>query len=81
MTDRRRPDRQAVIDMLADYRAQVSKGETEDLDSLELAWLVHQAEQRYGVELDPADTELSRMYTVSGAAAVLAEMIGGRGDG
>jgi hypothetical protein len=35
----------------------------ERLDSMELAWLVHQVEQRYGVELD------------DDAAAVLSEVL------
>jgi hypothetical protein len=33
----------------------------ERLDSMELAWLVHQVEQRYAVELD--DDQLTRIIT------------------
>ncbi|WP_433162323.1 acyl carrier protein [Kribbella sp. CA-247076] len=45
----------------------------ERIDSMELAWLVHQVEQRYGVEL--ADDQLERMTTVDDAVAVLAEVL------
>ncbi|MEU4191012.1 phosphopantetheine-binding protein [Kribbella sp. NPDC026611] len=43
------------------------------LDSMELAWLVHQVEQVYGVEL--ADADLERITTVDAAVAVLAEVL------
>ncbi|MEU4288658.1 acyl carrier protein [Kribbella sp. NPDC026596] len=45
----------------------------ERLDSMELAWLVHQVEQRYGVELD--DDQLTRMTTVDDAVSVIAEVL------
>ena len=45
----------------------------EPLDSMELAWLVHQVEQRYGVELD--DDQLTRMTTVDDAVSVIAEVL------
>ena len=45
----------------------------ERLDSMERAWLVHQVEQRYGVELD--DDQLARMTTVDDAVAVIAEAL------
>ena len=45
----------------------------ERIDSMELAWLVHQVEQRYGVEL--SDDQLERMTTVDNAVAVLAEVL------
>lgn len=45
----------------------------ERIDSMELAWLVHQVEQRYGVEL--TDDQLERMTTVDDAVAVLAEVL------
>ncbi|WP_211239405.1 hypothetical protein [Actinokineospora inagensis] len=76
-----RLSRQDVLEMVSGYRAQVSKGDSDDLDSLELAWLLHQTEQRYGVELDLEDADLSRMNTVAAAAEVLTELVGGRTDG
>ncbi|MEV4260931.1 acyl carrier protein [Kribbella sp. NPDC049584] len=47
--------------------------DAERLDSMELAWLVHQVEQQYGVALD--DEQLERMHTVDDAVAVLAEVL------
>ena len=45
----------------------------ERLDSMELAWLVHQVEQRYGVEL--ADDQVERMATLDDAVTVIAEVL------
>jgi hypothetical protein len=45
----------------------------ERIESMELAWLVHQVEQRYAVEL--SDDQLERMTTVDDAVAVLAEVL------
>jgi hypothetical protein len=45
----------------------------ERIDSMELAWLVHQVEQRYGVELP--DDQLERIATVDDAVTVLAEVL------
>jgi acyl carrier protein len=46
------------------------------VDSMQLAWLVHQAEQRYGVEIELNDGQYARMSTVDGAVEVLREAIG-----
>ncbi|MFG1620991.1 acyl carrier protein [Kribbella sp. NPDC049227] len=46
---------------------------TDRIDSMELAWLVHQVEQRYGVEL--GDDQLERMTTVDDAVTVIAEVL------
>ncbi|MFF0264981.1 acyl carrier protein [Kribbella sp. NPDC004536] len=43
------------------------------LDSMELAWLVHQVEQVYGVEL--TDEHLERMTTIDDAVVVLAKAL------
>jgi len=45
----------------------------ERIDSMELAWLVHQVEQRYGVEL--SDDQLERIATVDDAVTVLGEVL------
>jgi acyl carrier protein len=45
----------------------------EAIDSLELAWLIHQIEQRYGV-LDVDDDMLERMSTVAGVVDVLSDL-------
>ena len=65
------PGRAEIIDWLAGL-GQRPPG-TERIDSMELAWLVHQVEQRYGVELP--DEQLERMTTIDAAVAVLAEVL------
>ncbi|MFI5730517.1 acyl carrier protein [Kribbella sp. NPDC051587] len=65
------PGRAEVIDWLSGL-GQRPAG-TERIDSMELAWLVHQVEQRYGVELP--DEQLERMTTIDAAVAVLAEVL------
>lgn len=66
--------------MLATYGGRTPEQVPEGIDSLELAWLIHQLEQRYG-ELDLADETLQRMTTVSGVVAALAELRVGTPDG
>lgn len=70
------PDRNDVVAMLAGMRARPVEDVSEQLDSMELAWLLHQVEQRYGVRVDPDDGQLGRMTTISGAVDVLREVIG-----
>ena len=59
--------------MLATYGDRQPEQVPEKIDSLELAWLIHQIEQRYG-ELDLDDDMLERMSTVSGAVDVLTDL-------
>lgn len=59
--------------MLATYRDRSIADVGEQIDSLELAWLIHQVEQRYAVTLELDDDALARMSTVSGAVSVLGE--------
>lgn len=59
--------------MLATYGDRRPEQIPEAIDSLELAWLIHQIEQRYG-ELDVDDAMLERMSTVSGALDVLTDL-------
>ncbi len=59
--------------MLASYGDRQPEQVPEAIDSLELAWLIHQVEQRYG-ELDLDDAMLARMSTVTGAVGVLADL-------
>ncbi|WP_426514625.1 hypothetical protein ACPPVO_13985 [Dactylosporangium sp. McL0621] len=58
--------------MLATYGDRRDEDVAEGIDSLELAWLIHQLEQHYGTVLDLSDEELASMSTVDGAVAVLA---------
>ena len=46
------------------------------IDSLELAWLIHQIEQRYGA-LDVDDDTMARMSTVTGVVDVLRDLRAG----
>lgn len=72
------PNRQDVVDMLATFRER-SPGEVgEQIDSLELTWLVYQVEQRYGVSLAGSDDEIARISTISDAVEVLRAVVGGR---
>ena len=64
-----------VVAMLAGYGERSPEQVRERIDSLELAWLVHQVEQRHGRMLDLDDDVLIRMTTVTGAVEVLAEVL------
>ena len=66
-------DRSDVVAMLATYGDRLPEQVPEAIDSLELAWLIHQVEQRYGV-LDVDDDALARMSTVTGAVGVLQDL-------
>ncbi|WP_407924639.1 hypothetical protein [Catellatospora vulcania] len=69
------PGRDEVVAMLASYGERSPEQVRERIDSLELAWLVHQVEQRHGRMLDLDDDVLMRMTTVTGAVEVLAEVL------
>ncbi|MEY9890175.1 acyl carrier protein [Catenulispora sp. MAP5-51] len=84
MTDLERPaagtHRDEVVAMLATYGERTPEEVPESVDSLELAWLIHQVEQRYGRPFDADDEALARMTTVSAAVRVLGELgFGGTG--
>lgn len=66
--------------MLATYGDRNPADIAENIDSLELAWLVHQLEQHYGEPLDLDDDALARMSTVSGTIEVLHELKAGTGS-
>jgi hypothetical protein len=67
------PQRSDVVAMLATYGDRQPDQVPEAIDSLELAWLIHQIEQRYGM-LDVDDDALARMSTVTGVLGVLTEL-------
>jgi len=62
--------------MLAGYGDRQPQDVNEELGSLELTWLIAQAEQRYSVLLDLTDEMFAGMGTVTGAVAVLRAAIG-----
>jgi hypothetical protein len=70
------PDRDDVLVMLAGYGDRLPAEVGEELGSLELTWLVAQAEQRYSVLLDLSDDVFAAMGTVTGAVDVLRAAIG-----
>ena len=67
--------REQVVEMLASYGDRTPEAVPETIDSLELAWLLHQVEQRYGVQLDLSDDDLLRMNTVGAATEVLSRAL------
>lgn len=62
--------------MLATYGDRQPDQVPEAIDSLELAWLIHQVEQRYGA-IDLDDAMIARMTTVTGAVEVLKSLEAG----
>ena len=64
-----------MVELLATYGDRMPEQVRERIDSLELAWLLHQVEQRHAVTLDLDDDSLMRMTTVDGAVAVLGEVL------
>jgi hypothetical protein len=69
-------ERSEVVELLATYGDRRPEQVPEAIDSLELAWLIHQVEQRYGA-LDIDDEALPRMSTVTGAVGVLRDLTTG----
>jgi hypothetical protein len=69
------PRRVEVLELLAGFGERRPEQVPEGIDSLELAWLIHQIEQRYGKQLDLDGDALSRLATVSGAAKFLDELL------
>jgi acyl carrier protein len=67
------PQRSEVVAMLATYGDREPEQVPEAIDSLELAWLMHQIEQRYGA-LDIDDDMIARMSTVTGVVDVLKDL-------
>ena len=70
------PQRSDVVAMLATYGDRQPEQVPEAIDSLELAWLLHQIEQRYGA-LDLDDEMIERMSTVAGVVDVLMDLRAG----
>jgi hypothetical protein len=64
-----------VIQMLEQLGSRGTDSVLERLSSMEVAWLVHQVEQRYDVELDLDDDQLAKLRTISDAVQVLGESV------
>lgn len=67
--------KELLVEILAEYGEREADDIAERVDSLELAWLVHSLEERYGLELDLDDVQLARMTTLDAALAVLSEVL------
>ncbi|MEU2515902.1 acyl carrier protein [Streptomyces syringium] len=67
--------KELLVEILAEYGEREADDIAERVDSLELAWLVHSLEERYGLELDLDDVQLARMTTLDAALAVLGEIL------
>lgn len=61
--------------MLAAFGDRRPEQVSESIDSMELAWLIHQVEERYGRRIDLDDAVLARMTSVSSAAEVLRDHV------
>ncbi|WP_222598436.1 hypothetical protein [Lentzea tibetensis] len=70
----RPPTRQDVLAVLAEVRG--TSEVIEEIESMELLWLLNSMEQRYGVTLDIDEQSLTRMRTVDGAVGVLCSCVG-----
>ncbi len=76
MTEKTVVGRDDVVTMIASLGDREVSEVGDRIDSMQLAWLMHQVEQRYGVEIDLNDGQYARMSTVDGAVEVLREAIG-----
>jgi acyl carrier protein len=68
-------DRATVLRMLEELNNGGADPARERLASMEVAWLVHQVEQRYDVQIDLDDDQLARLRTISDAVEVLGESV------
>ncbi len=75
------PGREEVVTILAKLGDRTPGDVTEQIGSLEVAWLISEVEQQYHVTLDLSDEALAQMVTVSGAVATLAGLLPGVPDG
>lgn len=71
--------RSDVLAMLAAQQSRPVEAVSERIDSLDLAWLVHSVQERYGVLLDLGDAEIAGMTTVSDAVRVLRKTLADAG--
>lgn len=70
-----------LLTMLAELTAKPADEVPDRVGSMELAWLVHLVEQRYGRQLDLTDDELAGIRTVDDALVVLRASLTAPADG
>jgi acyl carrier protein len=75
------PGREEVVTILAKLGDRTPDEVTEQIGSLEVAWLISEVEQQYHVTLELSDEALAQMVTISGAVATLAGLLSGVPDG
>jgi acyl carrier protein len=68
-------DRATVLRILEELNNGHADPARERLASMEVAWLVHQVEQRYDVQIELDDDQLARLRTISDAVEVLGESV------
>jgi acyl carrier protein len=71
MTSAEVPSREDVLAIIAAQADCAPASVPEKIDSLGVAWLVYEAERRFGIALELDDDLLDRMSTVDGAVEVL----------
>jgi hypothetical protein len=75
------PGREQVIAMLATFGDRLPKEVGEQIGSLEMVWLLHCVEQRYGVRLDFDSDEATRISSVSDVVGFLHDVMTQAGHG
>ncbi len=75
------PGRAEVVTILAKLGDRTPDDVTEQIGSLEVAWLISEVEQQYHVTLEFSDQALAQMVTISGAVVTLADLLSGVPDG
>ena len=70
-------DRVDLVGMLAELSGRPADEVPERVGSMEMAWLVHGVEQRYGRRVELTDDQLAGIQTVSDAVAVLGAAVDG----
>jgi acyl carrier protein len=68
-------ERADVLQMLQSLNERATDPARERLSSMEVAWIVHQVEQRYSVELDLDDDQLAKLRTIDDAVRLLGESL------
>jgi acyl carrier protein len=69
------PDRAELLAMLTTLGDRSPDQVPESIDSMALAWLIHQVEERYDVLVDLDDAELARITSVTAAERILRERV------
>lgn len=69
------PDHAELLAMLTAMGDRRPDQVPESIDSMELAWLIQQVEERYGLRVDLDDAALARITSVTAAERILRESV------